>query len=662
MFKRISIVILAGLAMSCASLPKSTTSEPSIEAIAYEQGWQAGLAEAQTQFEQLKMLEGPLTIETVLVPLNGLEFLLYKGEVMGSLNANAHPDEAMRLSGEKAEQAFSDLGTELSLSVPVYQAVQSVDLTNADDETRRYVERTLLAYKLSGVDKDDATQTKIKTLQAEILKAGQEFEGNIRDDVRSIFLDSVDELAGMPEDYIANHQPNAEGKIEINTTYPDVLPFFQYADSDTRREEIYMQYNNRGYPQNEEVLQRLIAKRHELANLLGYPTWADYITADKMIASAENADNFINKVTAAAQVPMERDLAALLKWRHRTHPDAEQINAWQGGYLSEQLRRAEYSFDSQEARKYFAYDKVRDGLLKVTGTLFGVTYKESDNPTWDPSVEAYEIYDNGELLGSFFLDSHPREGKFGHAACFQMLPGVKDMQLPQAALLCNFPGGDGTPGLMSHGQVSTFFHEFGHLLHFLVAGQHRWVNLSGFATEFDFVEAPARLLEEWIWNAEVLQTFATNEAGESIPATLVEKMNAAREFGKGIGVRGQMFYAATSLNYYNRDPEGLNTTDQQIELRKKYNPYAHVPGTHYQYSFSHLDDYSAIYYTYMWSTVIALDMFSKFEAEGMLNTDVSMAYRKAVLEPGGAKPATELVRDFLGRDYNFDAYAKWLAK
>jgi thimet oligopeptidase len=265
-------------------------------------------------------------------------------------------------------------------------------------------------------------------------------------------------------------------------------------------------------------------------------------------------------------------------------------------------------------------------------------------------------------LGSFFLDSHPREGKFGHAGAFQMLPGVKDKQLPQAALLCNFPGGDATPGLMSHGQVSTFFHEFGHLLHYLFAGQHRWVNLSGFATEWDFVEAPARMLEEWIWDAEALRTFATNEAGEPIPTELVEKMNAAREFGKGISVRGQMYYAAQSLNFYNRDPEGLNTTDLSIELSEIYSPYAYVPGTHGHFSFSHLDDYSAIYYTYMWSTVIALDMFSKFEAEGMMNTDVSMDYRQYVLEPGGAKPAAELVHDFLGRDYNFDAYAKWLAK
>lgn len=661
MFKHSILIFMAGLAMSCASTSKPTTVESPLS-IAYDREWQAELAEAQSQFEQLAKLTGPMTVETVMVPLNDLEFLLYKGSYMAGLNTNVQPDEAMRASGEQAEQAFAKLSTDIGLSVPVYAAVKAVDVTDADAEARRYIERTLQDFQRSGVDKDEATRAKIKSLQDEILKTGQEFDTNIREDVRSIFLDSADELAGLPEDYIAKHQPNEDGKIEINTTYPDVLPFFKYADSDARREEIYMQYNNRGYPKNEAVLLRLITQRHALANELGYPTWADYITGNKMIGTAENAENFINKVTAAAQLPMERDLAALLKWKQKTQPAADKINAWEGSYLSEQLRKAEYAFDSQEARQYFAYEKVRDGLFDITSQLYGVTYKKADNPTWHPSVEAYEIYDKGALLGSFFLDSHPRDGKYGHAAAFQMLPGVKGKQLPQAALICNFPGGDGTPGLMDHGQVSTFFHEFGHLLHYLFASETRWVNISGISTEWDFVEAPSRMLEEWIWNVDALQIFATNEAGEQIPTELVEKMNAAREFGKGMYVRGQMFYAATSLNFYNRDPEGLNTTDLQIELRQKYNPYAHVPGTYFQFAFGHLNGYSAIYYTYMWSTVIALDMFSRFEAEGMMNSAVAMDYRKYVLTPGGAKPAAELVKDFLGREYNFDAYAKWLAK
>jgi thimet oligopeptidase len=630
--------------------------------IAYEREWQTELAEAQSLFVELQIYDGPKTVETVLIPLNDIEFILARGEGMGSLFANAHPDEAMRKSGERAEQSFSDLRIEISLSAQVYEAVQAVDLTQANDETHRYVERTLLAYELSGVDKDDATRAKIKTLQHEILKTGQEFEANITNDVRSIFLDSVDELAGLPEDYIANHQPKGDGKIEINTTYPDVIPYFTYAHSDARRQKLSMEYNNRGFPQNEEVLLRLITKRHELAELLGYSTWADYITRDKMIGSAENVELFINKVTEAAQTPMDRDLSALLRWKQKTRPDAEKVNAWENGYLSTQLQKAEYAFNAQEARQYFAYDKIRDGLLEITGRLFGVTYRESDHPTWDSSVEAYEIYDNSELLGTFFLDSHPREGKFGHAGAFQMLPGVKGRQLPQIALLCNFPGGDGTPGLMSHHQVSTFFHEFGHLLHYMFAGQHQWVSLSGVATEGDFVEAPARMLEEWIWNAEVLRMFATNEAGEPIPVALVERMNASREFGKGINERWETFYAAASLVFHNRDPEGLNTTDLSIELSRMYCPYDHVPGTHFQFSFGHLNGHSAIYYTYLWSTVIALDLFSRFESQGMMNTEVAMDFRKFVLAPGGSRPAARLIRDFLGRDYDFASYARWLAK
>jgi thimet oligopeptidase len=214
---------------------------------------------------------------------------------------------------------------------------------------------------------------------------------------------------------------------------------------------------------------------------------------------------------------------------------------------------------------------------------------------------------------------------------------------------------------MEHNDVETFFHEFGHLLHHVFGGHTRWAGLSGVSNEWDFVEAPSQMLEEWVWDPNVLSTFARHyENNTPIPAEMVKKMKAADEFGKGLWVRQQMFYAALSLNLHNRDPKSLDSTKLMAELQEKYTPFKYVDGTYMHESFGHLDGYSAIYYTYMWSLVIAKDLFSVFQKEGLMNPEPAKRYRTAVLEPGGSKPAAKLVEDFLGRPYSFKAYEEWL--
>ena len=214
---------------------------------------------------------------------------------------------------------------------------------------------------------------------------------------------------------------------------------------------------------------------------------------------------------------------------------------------------------------------------------------------------------------------------------------------------------------MEHSEVVTFFHEFGHLLHHLLGGRTRWAGVSGVRTEWDFVEAPSQMLEEWCWDAGVLARFALHhETGEPISADLVKRMRAADEFGKGLRVRQQMFYAAISLELHSRDPAGLDTTAVVAELQERYTPFRHIEGTYMQESFGHLEGYSAIYYTYMWSLVIAKDLFTTFRREGLLNPAPARRYRKAVLEPGGSKPAAELVRAFLRRETDFEAFRQWL--
>jgi thimet oligopeptidase len=257
---------------------------------------------------------------------------------------------------------------------------------------------------------------------------------------------------------------------------------------------------------------------------------------------------------------------------------------------------------------------------------------------------------------------HPRPNKYNHAAEFGIRTGVEGRQIPEAALICNLPGGQaGDPGLMTHDDVVTFFHEFGHLVHGLLAGHHQWVGIGGISTEQDFVEAPSQMLEEWTWDPATLATFAKHyQTNEPIPASLVRQMRRASEFGKALTVRQQMVYAKLSLSIYDRDPKSVDTTTMVKDLTNKYLPYRYVEGTHFQTSFGHLDGYSAVYYTYMWSLVIAKDLFAAFDQRNLLSPTVAAKYRDTILAPGGSKPAAALVRDFLGRPFDFKAWEAWL--
>jgi len=619
----------------------------------------ADMDRAKSQMDALKAMKTPRDSITALEAYDEAELSLGNALARSGLAHEVEPSAEMRSASEKCEQEADALNTDFSLDRGIYDALAGLDRSSLDGETKFYLERTLLDFRRAGVDRDDATRAKIKDLREQLVKTGQEFGNNIKSGVLKIEVDPA-ELNGLPDDFRAAHKAGPNGKVTLTTDNTDYLPFMTYSTSDKAHEEFWKLYRLRGHPKNLEVLAGMLQQRYELATLLGYKDWADYITEDKMIGSEQNAADFIEKIAAASRARMEHDYQELLDRKRQDDPKATVVYPWESPYLSEKVRAEKYDFDARSVRPYFQYAKVKQGIMDLTTRMFGITYRRMpDAKVWHPDVETYDVYDGDRLLGRIYFDMFPRENKYKHYANFWLANGKRGRALPEAALVCNFPRPSGDdPGLMEHGDVVTFLHEYGHLLHHIFSGNTRW---TGPDIQWDFIEAPSQMLEEWAWDPGVLQTFARHyKTGEPLPAAIAKRMKTADDFGRGLWVRQQMFYAALSLQLYSRNPKGLDSNELVAQLQDRYTPFKYVKGTYMQEAFGHLDGYSAIYYTYMWSLVIAKDMLTVFKHDGMLSPEAAAHYRQTVLEPGGSKPAATLVTDFLGRPYGFKAYEDWL--
>jgi thimet oligopeptidase len=623
-------------------------------------GCQAHLDAARAIRDELVVAKAVRTRPNTLDPLNDLFIELDRVLPLAELITNVSPDKAVRTAAETCQQDVMKFIAKLQLDRAVYDALAAVELAGFDAATRRFAEDLRRDYRRSGVDQDEATRKELEALIDEMVKTGQAFSRTIRESKHSIEVTKSD-LAGLPQDFIEAHIK--DGKGQVTTDYPDFFPVVTYADSEEIRQALYLKFFTRAYPENEANLKKLLTLRHSYATKLGYSDWAAYVAEEQMVKTKETIADFIDKVADISRPRMERDRSALLARKKKAAKRGVEVRVWDRFYYVNKVRIEEYGVDAEVVRAYFDYPRVKQGLLDINQEIFGVVFKKVDDAeVWHESVDVYEVLDGAEVIGRFYLDMHPRDGKYGHAAMFNLLSGVTGRQLPSAGLVCNFPApSDKGPALMEFDDVGTFFHEFGHLMHHLLAGRHEWVTQSGIACEHDFVEVPSQLLEEWAWDPAVLKRFAVHhETGEPIPEALVAKMRKSDEFGQGLHVLRQMFYAGLSLDYHDSDPAGIDLLEVVQRNQKTYSPYPYEPGTYVFANFGHLAGYSSQYYTYMWSLMLAKDMFTKFDQADLMNQAVLKAYRDKIIAPGGSRDAADMVKDFLGRDYSFDALKTYL--
>ncbi len=625
----------------------------------------ARLAAHEKALADLLEVKGERTLENSLLLFDtAIEQLNLAGAQAGILNSVA-ADKAVRDQAQTEAQRVAMAGSALSLNREVYDALVAIKLDGASAPTKHFVERTLLGYRLAGVDKDQATRDRLHALHDKATMLSLGFGRNIQEGAKTIEA-TPGELEGLPTDYIARHPAktgeDGQERVTLTTDPPDMMPVMTYAANAALRERMFLAYNTRAYPANRQILLDLLATRQEIAGVLGFRSWADLATADQMMKSAANVRAFLKKLDDASREGAKLEHEQVLDFARQRQPELDEIDITSRGYWYEQFRRTRFDFDSQSVRPYFPYARVEAGVLETAARLFKVEFKPSGAPAWDKAVSVYEVFDDGRLVGRFYLDMHPREGKDKWFSAAPVVTGVRGRAMPEAALICNFPASDGSdPGLLQYSDVVTFFHEFGHLMHAILGGQTEWAGLSGFATEGDFIEVPSQMLEEFFRDEKLLQAFAKHyQTNEVLPAELIRTMKRAGAFGRADWIRTQLYYTTLSLDLHDQDPAGIDPDVITRELYKQFQPWTWLEGNKMYASFGHLTGYSSNYYTYMFDKVIALDFFAQFDPADLLGGDTGSRYRKLVLEQGGSKPGRELVRDFLGRDEQYAAFSNWL--
>ncbi|WP_251106543.1 M3 family metallopeptidase [Alloacidobacterium dinghuense] len=661
---------ILGQSVEEAGHPWNPDGQGIVDESSLEKWVEAALERHQKAIDRLLTLHGQRDIANTLRAYDDAIAELGAAGSQTALLDSVHPEKKIRDKAQVLTQKIAEAGTLLALNQGVYSALNAMDLTGADDGTQHYVERTLLQYRLAGVDKDEATRSRIKELQDKATLLSLTFGRNVQENVNRVQVGNVSDLEGLPEDFIKAHPPDEHGQITLTTDYPDYMPIMTFAKNAELRLRMFLAYNTRAYPANGAILLDLLKTRREIATILGFETWADLATADQMMASAANMKSFLSDLDRATKTGAEREYATVLEFVRKEKPTMVSIDADSRAYWYEQYRRVAYAFDSQSVRPYFPYRPVEKGVLHTAEKLFQVTFRPAkDADVWHESVSAWDVFDgpssdSGEKIGRFYLDMHPREGKDKWFSAHPLIPGIAGKQVPEAALICNFPEPkEGNPGLMQYSDVVTFFHEFGHLMHAILGGQQKWAGVSGIATEGDFVEVPSQMLEEFFRDAQLLASFAKHyETGEPIPAELVEKMNRAGAFGRADWVRTQLFYTSYSLDTHYEDPEKLNLDILLQADYTKFLPYTWIDGNRMYASFTHLTGYSSNYYTYLFDKVIALDFFNQFNRSNLLEDPVALRYRKTVLEPGGTVPGKSIVQQFLGREQSIEAFTRWIGE
>lgn len=567
-------------------------------------------------------------------------------------------NEELSNEGSACEEKISTFFVQVLARRDLYQAIKKHQ--GRTDAEKRLVELTLRSFEQNGMGLDDQQLEQFVELSKELATKTTAFSKNLNTDSSSI-LASKEELEGLPES-VFDRLKQTEGKyiVAVNeANYPVVM---ENCKNEQTRYRMLFAYLNRGGNANTKLLEEAVVLRNQMAKLLIGPdkTWADYKMTNRMAKDRKTVENFLNGLKTKLAQRNRDDLNQLLDYKKQyIDPQATQLVQWDIAYLNTQLKKQSFSIDPEIIREYFPAHKVVAGLFQVYSEMLGVHYEEVTNATtWAPEVKLYKIIDSKDqtTIGYFYADFYPRPLKYGHAAAFSLVSGRflggETYSLPISAIVANFtPPSPGLPALLSHDDVETLFHEFGHIMHQTLT-LAPYASISGTSVAQDFVEAPSQMLENWVWQPSILKLISGHykDESQSLPPDLLEKMILARDYQQGYFYSKQLLYGLFDFNIHTTNGP-VNVNQVYDEMFRSIIGVEPIPGGQFPASFGHLmGGYDAGYYGYLWSKVYAQDMFSQFKVQGIRNPEIGGRYRKIILEKGNLVDAIDLLRNFLGRD------------
>ncbi|WP_323789663.1 M3 family metallopeptidase [Psychroserpens sp.] len=579
-------------------------------------------------------------------------------------------DSITRAKGLEYSQKVDSLSTAISSDKDLFKQFEtfaaSKDYSKLNTRRQRFVNDIIDSFKQSGINLSDEKLNKVKTLKAEITDLTSQYSTNMNT-ANSVLLIDEAGAKGIPENLKEKYKTE-NGRYEIPAQPSTSGPVMSNAINSETRKKYQILYSNRGADKNIGILNQLVAKRYQLGQLMGKKSYAEHNLVPKMAKNPEAVWKFIDDLVAESKEKAIQDIEVLKTARKKTDNinNEEVLNAWDLSYYKNQILKTEYQVDTEKIREYLPVSSCLDGMFELYQELLDVEFKKVENASvWHEDIQAYEVFENGKLKGRFFLDLFPRPNKESWFYAVPLSTGKQTAdgyEVPVAMLLGNFTKGtDILPSMITHNELSTLFHEFGHIMDAMAYEGEYSLQAN---TKRDFVEAMSQIFENWIWDYNILSSFAKHyETGEVLPKELFDNMVNAKNVSSGLSAQGSLRSCIYDMNLYDKyNPEQPIDTDQlwrdvdkQLGVMDWY-----IEGTHPQACWIHINTHPVYYYGYLWSEVYAQDMFTIFEKNGLRDQETGVRYRKLILANGSQRTVDEAVEEFLGRPMNNKAYVKSL--
>ncbi|HKW81699.1 MAG TPA: M3 family metallopeptidase [Casimicrobiaceae bacterium] len=646
-------MLIGGLAGAAEAAPAARPTIPVYDAASLTRACADGLAHAATMVSTMATL--PIAnggARDLLDRWDRLRIQLEEIEGPVDLTANVSPEAETRAAAESCEKETTRFETDLYQNEALYARIKGLTVRHGAAAKMR--KDLLDAFEDTGAALPADKRARLKAIALRLEEIRQEFDRNMRDNQTRVVF-SPDELKGLPDDYCAKARRDDRGSYLLGFEYTEYVPFMANAENEDARRRYQLAFSNRGTPKNIELLAEALRLRKEMATLFGLASYADFATRRRMVANPATVDRFLNEVKTTVRDVERREIAELtaLKAADLHKPIAEvKLERWDADYYQEKLRKARYNVEQESLRKYFPTEASVRWVMAIASQLYGVRFVPATVPVWHPDVRYLDVFDSasGKLKGGVYIDPFPRAGKFGHAAAWPVRGSAKrSRRTPIAVLVANL-----NPAGLDGEELETLVHEFGHVMH-NVLSDTEYATQAGTTVELDFVEAPSQMFEEWARRKESLALLPQfcRPACPSVDDELLGRLSAARLYGAGMRYSRQHLFAAYDMATSGPtvpDPQGL------WEKMEGETPLGYVPGTHFPGTFAHIiSGYTAGYYGYMWSQVLALDMLSAFHGN-LMDGATGRRFRAVVLAQGSQKPAREMVRTFLGRESSSEAF------